>query len=70
MINNIKPVLANETGLYLPETVNLFFLRNVFHRLPEPTEYFKNVKPLLKNSGEIAIIDYKKRMIAFQRHVQ
>lgn len=60
MINNIKPVLADETGLYLPETVNIFFLRNVFHHLTEPAEYFKNIKQFLKDNGKIAVIDYKK----------
>ncbi|HEX3014098.1 MAG TPA: methyltransferase domain-containing protein [Methanobacterium sp.] len=61
MINNIKPVLTNETGLSLPETVDMFFLRNVFHHLPEPEEYFKNIKPFLKKDGKIAIIDYKRK---------
>jgi ubiquinone/menaquinone biosynthesis C-methylase UbiE len=60
MINNIKPVLADENELYLPETVNIFFLRNVFHHLTEPAEYFKNIKHFLKDNGKIAIIDYKK----------
>lgn len=60
MLNNIKPVLADQNELFLPETVNMFFLRNVFHHLPEPTEYFKNIKQFLKNDGKIAVIDYKK----------
>lgn len=60
MINNIKPVLVNETGLSLPETVDMFFLRNVFHHLSEPAEYFKNIRRFLKDGGKIAIIDYKK----------
>ena len=33
MISNIKPVLANENGLFLPETVDMFFLRNVFQQV-------------------------------------
>ncbi|MGB9979323.1 methyltransferase domain-containing protein [Methanobacterium sp.] len=44
MINNIKPVLADQNGLYLLETVDMFFLRNAFHHLPESIKYFKNIK--------------------------
>ena len=64
-INNIKPVLANENGLFLPETVDMFFLRNVFHHLKKQDEYFKNLKRFLKDDGKIAIIDYKKKGFSF-----
>ena len=60
MLNNIKPVLASEKGFLLPETTDMFFLRNVFHHLPEPVEYFKNIKQFLKKDGKIVIMDYKK----------
>lgn len=60
MINNIKPVLAELEGFLLPETVDMFFLRNVFHHLPEPVEYFKNIKQFLKKDGKIVIMDYNK----------
>ena len=60
MINNIKPVLADQKGFLLPETADIFFLRNVFHHLPEPVEYFKNIKQFLKKDGKIVIMDYKK----------
>lgn len=65
MINNIKPVLANENRLSLPETADIFFLRNVFHHLPEQAEYFKNIKHFLKDDGKIAIIDYKRKGLSF-----
>ena len=64
-ISNIKTVLANENGLELPEKVDLFFLRNVFHHLSEPIEYFMNISQYLKDEGKIAIIDYKKRGFSF-----
>ena len=64
-IINIKPVLAAENTLSLPETVDIFFLRNVFHHLPEPAEYFKNIKQFLKTDGKIAIIDYNKNISHF-----
>ena len=62
---NIKTVLVNENGLSLPEKVDLLFLRNVFHHLPQPEEYFKNIKQFLKDNGKIAVIDYKKKGFSF-----
>ena len=64
-LNNIKTVLANENGFLLPEKVDIFFLRNVFHHLPEPTEYFKNLRQFLKDEGKIALIEYKKKGFSF-----
>jgi arsenite methyltransferase len=64
-INNIKTVLAKDKGLILPEKVDLFFLRNVLHHLPEPVEYFKNIKHFLNNEGKIALIDYNKNGFSF-----
>jgi arsenite methyltransferase len=65
-IMNVKTVLANLNGIHLPEkSVDLFFLRNVFHHLPERVEYFKNIKKLLKDDGKIAIIDYEKKGFSF-----
>lgn len=65
-INNVKSVLANSKGFNLPEkTVDLFFLRNVFHHLSEPAEYFKNIKKILKDDGRIAILDYNKKKFSF-----
>ncbi len=65
-LTNIKTVLVDENGLSLPEKgFDLFFLRNVFHHLPEQVEYFKNIKQFLKKDGGIAIIDYKKKGFSF-----
>jgi arsenite methyltransferase len=65
LINNIKTVLADENGISLPEKVDTFFLRNVFHHLPEMVEYFKNIKQFLKDDGKIAIVDYKRKGFSF-----
>jgi len=65
-IKNIEIKLANPYNLDLPgKSVDLFFLRNVFHHLPEPVEYFKNIKKILKDNGTIVIIDYKKKKFSF-----
>lgn len=65
-IKNVKTVLADVNGPDLPDnSVNLFFLRNVFHHLPKPAEYFKNIEKILEDNGKIAIIDYKKKKFSF-----
>ena len=37
----------------------------MFHNLPEPTEYFENIKQFLKSNGKIALIDYNKKGFSF-----
>jgi ubiquinone/menaquinone biosynthesis C-methylase UbiE len=64
-IRNVKTVLAQPQEVELPEQFDLFFLRNVFHHLTEPEEYFKSLKRFLKDDGRIAIIDYEKRKFSF-----
>ncbi len=65
MLDNIKPVLAYNNGFMLPETVDIFFLRNVFHHLPNPVEYLKNIKKFLKKDGKLVIIDHQKNGFSF-----
>lgn len=64
-ISNVKTILANPEGIDLPENVDLFFLRNVFHHLPDQVEYFKAIKKCLNDNGKIAIIDYKEKKFSF-----
>jgi len=64
-INNIKTVLANENGFSLSEKVDMFFLRNVFHHLPNHVEYFEDLRQFLKDDGKIALIEYKKKGFSF-----
>ncbi len=59
-IQNIKIVLAENDTSNLPEKCcDLIFLRDVYHHLPSPSDYFKKLKKNLKENGLIAIIDYK-----------
>jgi arsenite methyltransferase len=64
-LKNIKTLLVNKDGFSIPEKVDLFFVRNVFHHLPAPEDYFKNIKRYLKNDGRIAIIEHKRRKYSF-----
>jgi len=59
-INNVVTVLADDE-IGLPEkSVDLVFMRNVVHHLPEPARYFADLKRFLKSDSRVAIIDYKK----------
>lgn len=59
-INNVVTVLADDE-IGLPEkSVDLVFMRNVVHHLPEPATYFADLKRFLKPDSRVAIIDYKK----------
>lgn len=62
-LRNVAFVLARGSELDLPESsLDLAFLRNVFHHLPNPRTYFGNLKRFLKPKGIVAIIDHKKKM--------
>ncbi|MBO8154278.1 class I SAM-dependent methyltransferase [Thermovirga sp.] len=59
-LNNVHVVLANDT-LNLPlKKVDVIFMRNVTHHIPDRIQYFKNLRKFLKIDGRIAIIEYKK----------
>jgi len=60
-LNNVEIILATEDGLILPKrSLNLIFMRNVTHHLPDRVKYFRNLADFLKPKGRIAIIEYKK----------
>jgi ubiquinone/menaquinone biosynthesis C-methylase UbiE len=68
-LSNIKPVLAAEDKLILPKkSLDILFLRNVYHHLLNRVEYFKNIKEFLKPRGKVVIIEYKRcGPFSFQR---
>jgi arsenite methyltransferase len=60
-ITNVEAVLIKNDEIGLADSsIDLMFLRNVYHHLPEPIKYFGRIKKYLKPHGRIAIIDYKK----------
>lgn len=60
-MTHIETVLIADTGINLPGPgCDLIFLRNVFHHIEKPVDYFKKLKPALKPGGKIAVIDYRK----------
>jgi len=60
-LTNIETVLIKDNAIALPTNgIDLIFLRNVFHHLPEPIKYFAQLKKYLKLHGRITIIEYSK----------
>ena len=60
-LNNVETILAMEDNLTLPEkSLDLVFVRNVYHHLPNRVEYFRNLIGLLKPEGKIVVIEYKR----------
>jgi len=56
---NVKTLLVKGEALPLePASVDLFFMRNVTHHLSDRVTYFLRLKPLLKEGGRVAIIEY------------
>ena len=59
-LENIVFVPAVANTVDLPDAcLDLMFVRNAFHHLPQPMQYFRNLKRLLKKNGKVAIIEHK-----------
>jgi len=59
-LSNVETVLAAKDAASLPEnSLNLIFIRNVSHHLPDRPEYFRKLKAALKPEGRIAIVEYR-----------
>ncbi|WP_265455497.1 class I SAM-dependent methyltransferase [Enterococcus sp. HY326] len=60
-LKNIRTLLVNTEDNSLPlgdNSVDLFFMRNMFHDLTTPQQYFANLKRKLNDSGRIAIVEF------------
>lgn len=67
--NNIEYVLAKENSFPARDkTLDLVFLRNVYHHLPDRLNYFVDMSESLKKEAKVAIIDYDGRgRLSFHR---
>lgn len=66
-LDNVETVPVIEDGLTLPENVDLVFMRNVCHHIPNRPEYFRNLKDFLKPGGRVAIVEYRSaRRLSFR----
>jgi ubiquinone/menaquinone biosynthesis C-methylase UbiE len=59
---NIQTVLATEQSVPLPKhSIDLVFIRNVYHHLTNRTEYFIKIKELLRPAARVVIIEYTRK---------
>ncbi len=60
-LTNVETMLVDKKVKELPiGGCDLIFLRNVYHHIENPEEYFREIQQFLKPNGRIVIIDYKK----------
>jgi ubiquinone/menaquinone biosynthesis C-methylase UbiE len=60
-LDSVQTVLVTEDELRLPKrSLDLVFMRNVTHHLPNRVDYFRKLKDMLKPDGRIAIIEYRR----------
>lgn len=58
-LTNLFTILAAEKPELPENSLDLVFMRNVTHHIPDRRSYFRNLKPFLKPAAQIAIIEYK-----------
>jgi len=64
--NNVVTVLADPDDPLLPEqSVNRFFICDVWHHIGNQTKYLSLMKKMLKPGGEVVIIDFHKKELPF-----
>lgn len=57
-LGNIETVVAGETDPRVPAPVDLIFLSDTLHHLPEQGSYVKQFPKLLRPGGRVAIIEF------------
>ncbi|MCX6671358.1 MAG: methyltransferase domain-containing protein [Euryarchaeota archaeon] len=68
-ITNITTVRVTEQVIPLPtHSIDLVFVRNVYHHLQNRTQYFSEAKQLLTSEGRIAIIEFSQQGSKFSFH--
>ena len=65
-VNNVVTLLADSDDPLLPEqSVNRFFICDVWHHIGNQTKYLSLMKKMLKPGGEVVIIDFHKKELPF-----
>ena len=63
---NVVSVLADPDDPLLPEqSVNRFFICDVWHHVENPSKYLGMIKKVLKPGGQVIMIDFHKKELAF-----
>lgn len=58
-LENVEVLVTAREGFTLPEKIELVFMRNVYHHIPNRVEYFAKLREMLKPNGRVAIVEYK-----------
>ncbi|HHL40419.1 MAG TPA: class I SAM-dependent methyltransferase [Deltaproteobacteria bacterium] len=59
-IGNVVTVLAGDDDPRLPEeAVDLVFICDTYHHLPDRVEYMRRLKKVLRPGGRVAIVDFR-----------
>ena len=56
-LSNVATVESSDSTIALPQPVDVIFLSNVFHHLPEQRHYFASARSQLAPGGRVAIIE-------------
>lgn len=68
---NVVSILADpDDPLLAEQSVNRFFICNVWHHVENPSKYLAALKKMLKPAGEIVMIDFHKKDLPFGPPVQ
>ena len=59
-IKNVVAVQATSDRTNLPEPVDLVLIVDTYHHIPRRVAYFTELRKLLKPSGRVAIVDFRK----------
>lgn len=63
---NVVSVLADPDDPLLPEqSVNRFFICDVWHHIENPSKYLGMIKKMLKPGGQVIMIDFHKKELPF-----
>jgi len=59
-LSNLSTVPAKDFfSAVTPGSLNVVFLRNVYHHLDDPVRYFAQIRKYLEPDGKVVIIDYR-----------
>ena len=68
-LSNLQAIAAADFFSKVPTgSLDIVFLRNVYHHLDDPAKYFAEMKLYLKPDGEVVIIDYRADGRGFSFH--
>ena len=59
-LSNVVAVQASPDRSNLPEPVDLVLIVDTYHHIPDRVAYFARLRALLRPSGRIAIVDFRK----------